>query len=130
MKGGEKMAFFEMQEKSFILDVIPGASLLQLWWSLDSSLVSGESSAMDIVVYRQCLKQLLQEAVRNSDGSREGMGDYLQSKTISGLFVRHREEKKRALAEARQAFEEHRHWPVGIIISHLGVEPEEIGLET
>jgi len=85
---------------------------------------------MDIVAYRQYLKELLREAVENSDGSREGIWDYLQSKNVSGLFVRNRDEKKKALAEARGAFEEHRHWPVEIIISHLGVEPEDVGLES
>jgi hypothetical protein len=41
---------------------------------------------------------------------------------VGGLLVLHKEEKQRALADARHAFDEHRHWPLEIILSHLGVE--------
>jgi hypothetical protein len=43
--------------------------------------------------------------------------------TVSGILTRHKEEKKRALEDARTAFNEHRHWPMDIIISHLGLDP-------
>jgi hypothetical protein len=39
-------------------------------------------------------------------------------------LVMHREEKQRALADARQAFDEHRHWPLEIVLRHLGVSLE------
>ena len=77
---------------------------------------------MDIGVYRHYLEQLVQEALKNSDGTNSGIYEYLASKKISGIFVRHKFEKQRALEEAKKAFEEHRHWPVEIVISHLGVE--------
>jgi hypothetical protein len=37
-------------------------------------------------------------------------------------LVRDKEEKQRALQEAIKAFQGHRHWPLDIIFSHLGVE--------
>jgi hypothetical protein len=41
---------------------------------------------------------------------------------VKGLLVRHREEKRRALEDAQRAFDEHRHWPLEIILSQLGIE--------
>jgi hypothetical protein len=77
---------------------------------------------MDIGLYRQYLQQYVQEAMDESNGSINGIAEYLHAKNITGLVVLHKEEKKRALADARKAFDEHRHWPLDIILSHLGVE--------
>jgi len=77
---------------------------------------------MDIGLYRQYLQQYVQEAVDNSNGTIAGIAENLHAKNVSGLLVFHKDEKKRALADARQAFDEHRHWPLDIILSHLGVE--------
>lgn len=82
---------------------------------------------MDIGAYRKYLQELLQEALENSDGTNSGIYEYLSEKKISGWFVRNKNEKQRALADARKAFDEHAHWPVDIVISHLGVDPKEIG---
>jgi len=84
---------------------------------------------MDIGAYRQYLKELLQEALKNSNGSSSQISEYLREKKISGLLVRHRSEKERALADAKKAFDDHSYWPVDIIISHLGVDPDEIGFK-
>lgn len=81
---------------------------------------------MDIGVYRNFLKELVREALDNSDGSTSGISRYLWDKEIKGLFVRHRKEKQRALNDARKAFDEHRHWPIPIVISHLGLDPDEL----
>jgi hypothetical protein len=81
---------------------------------------------MKIDVYRNYLKELVKEALENSDRSVSGISQYLWDKKITGLFVRNREEKQRALEEARKAFDEHRHWPLAIIISHLGLDPDEL----
>lgn len=82
---------------------------------------------MDIGAYRQYLKELLKDALENSNGSSSQISEYLREKKISGILVRHRQEKERALADAKNAFDEHSYWPVDIIISHLGIDPEEIG---
>jgi len=84
---------------------------------------------MDLIVYRHYLEKFVREAVENSDGTNPGISNYLHEKKISGFFVRHRSEKQKALNEARQAFVEHRHWPVEIVLSHLGIarigQPED-----
>jgi hypothetical protein len=77
---------------------------------------------MDIGLYRRLLNEYVQAAYDNSDGSPAGMAEYLRSINVSGRFVRHRKEKQAARQEAIKAFEEHRHWPMEIILSHLGVE--------
>ncbi|MGW8250788.1 MAG: hypothetical protein ACWGO1_09110 [Anaerolineales bacterium] len=77
---------------------------------------------MDIGLYRRLLEAYVQEAYDNSDGSPAGMAEYMRSINVSGRFVRHRVEKQAARKEALKAFEEHRHWPLEIIFSHLGVE--------
>jgi hypothetical protein len=78
---------------------------------------------MDLGVYKQTLEKYVLEAMQNSDGSAAGIANYLWNIKISGLLVRNRTEKQRALDDARQAFDEHRHWPVEIILSHLGIKP-------
>ena len=84
---------------------------------------------MDIGAYRQYLKELLKEALENSNGTSSQISEYLREKKIGRIMVRHRPEKERALADAKKAFDEHSYWPVDIIISHLGVDPEEIGFK-
>ncbi len=80
---------------------------------------------MDIGLYRKYLQQYVSDAMRNSDGSNRGISEYLETIQVKGLFVSHREEKRRALADARQAFDRNRHWPTEIVLSHLGVEAPE-----
>lgn len=80
---------------------------------------------IDIGLYRHYLNQYVTEAIRSSDGTNPGISSYLWSITVSGLFVRHKEEKRRALNDARRAFDEHRHWPLSVVLSHLGVELEK-----
>lgn len=84
---------------------------------------------MDIGAYRRSLKELVAEALENSDGSNAGISSYLWEKRISGLIVPKRAEKKLALDDARKAFDEHRHWPLEIVISHLGIDPKDLGVE-
>jgi hypothetical protein len=77
---------------------------------------------MDRERYQQFLKQYITEAIQQSDGSTRGIAEHLSTIQVKGVLVMHREEKRRALADARQAFDEHRHWPVEIVLKHLGVE--------
>jgi hypothetical protein len=81
---------------------------------------------MNVILYRRYLQQYVSEALENSDRTNAGIAGYLGEKTVSGLLIQHREEKKRALADAKQAFDEHRHWPVEIVISHLGIDLKEM----
>lgn len=83
---------------------------------------------LNIGIYRQCLQEIVQEAITHSDGSNAGIAEYLSSVTVSGWFTRNKTEKRKALEEARKAFDEHRHWPLEIVISHLGLDTKEIHL--
>jgi hypothetical protein len=76
---------------------------------------------MDIKLYRQYLQEYVDEAIEQSNGTVQGIAERLHEKDVRGLFVLHREEKKRALIDARLGFDEHRHWPLDIILRHLGV---------
>lgn len=80
---------------------------------------------MDIGVYRQYLEKYVLEALKNSDGSVAGISSYLWNMKVSGMLVRNRSEKQKALDDARHAFDSHRHWPVEIVLSHLGIKPGE-----
>jgi len=72
-------------------------------------------------LYQQYLQAYIDQAVRDSDGSVRGIYEQLSQMQVKGLLVLHREEKRRALVDAKQAFIEHGHWPLEIILSHLGV---------
>ena len=80
---------------------------------------------MNIVIYRRYLEQFVREAIANSSGTNLSIYENLASVRIGKYFVMHKEEKERALADARRAFEEHRHWPLQIILSHLGIETND-----
>lgn len=77
---------------------------------------------MNIGAYRKILQQYVQEAYQNSDGSPGEISAQLRTIKPPGRFTSFRREKQVALSEAINAFEEHRHWPLAIILSHLGVE--------
>jgi hypothetical protein len=77
---------------------------------------------MDVQLYHQYLNQYVRDAIQKSDGSVSGISEQLDGISSPGRFSRHKEEKQRALADARTAFSEHRHWPLDILLSHLGVD--------
>ena len=77
---------------------------------------------MDIKLYRQYLNQYVQQAIDESNGKVSSIAECLSEKQVKGFFVTHREEKRRALSDAQNAFSEHRHWPLEIILSHLGIQ--------
>ncbi len=79
-------------------------------------------TAMDHSLYLRYLREYVQRAQQASDGSVRGIAEELSVIRVGGLLTLHREEKQRALADARRAFDEHRHWPLEIILSHLGLE--------
>ncbi|NLG72791.1 MAG: hypothetical protein GX495_12225 [Chloroflexi bacterium] len=81
---------------------------------------------MDIGQYRRFVREYVKQALDNSDGSHQQIVEYLRSQVVKGLFVRHKEERKKALEDVQRAFEEHRHWPVDIVVSsYLGVDLKE-----
>jgi hypothetical protein len=79
---------------------------------------------MNGVLYRQYLTEYIREAIKYSDGTNAGIAQYLSGLNPGGRFARNKEEKSRALKDAKAAFDEHRHWPLSIVLSHLGVELE------
>jgi hypothetical protein len=81
---------------------------------------------MDIGIYRSFIEIYVKEALENSDRTNAGISEYLHSLKESGRFTSHRAERNLALAEVRKAFDDHRHWPLSIILSFLGIENKEL----
>jgi len=79
---------------------------------------------VDIGAYRQALEKYVTDAVQNSDGTPRDISSYLWNIKISRLSL-NRYEKQRALEDARHAFDDHRHWPVEVILSHLGLKTQK-----
>ena len=77
---------------------------------------------MDIGLYRKYLQEYVYAAIENSNGTVASIREELASIQLRRFLVRHKAEKQRAIKDARTAFDEHRHWPLDIILSHLGVE--------
>lgn len=90
-------------------------------WSIYLVYYFGGVYQVDIVLYRRYLNKYVQEAITNSDGTSAGIAEHLRSFEVKGFLTRHKTEKRRALEDAIKAFDEHRHWPLDIILSHLGV---------
>ena len=80
---------------------------------------------MDNQLYQKYLHEYVTQAVKQSNGSISEIYDYLGQITVGGFLTRHKEEKRRAIQDAMRAFGEHRHWPLEIILSHLGIENKE-----
>lgn len=81
---------------------------------------------MHLKKYQQFLEQYLRNALKNTDGSNKAVSSYLWEMKKPGVISRHKTEKSRALDDLRAAFDEHQHWPLEIILSHLGIEIEEV----
>jgi len=80
---------------------------------------------MDLGLYRRYVEEYVKQALDNSNGSNAAISEYLTTIKPAGRFTSHREEKNLALAEVRKAFDEHRHWPLTIILTYLGIEQKE-----
>ena len=78
------------------------------------------------VIYRKWMVQYIRDAIANTDGSNARIGEYLSGIIIKGWFVKNKEEKLRAVGDARAAFDEHRHWPLDLVLSHLGIRMDEV----
>jgi hypothetical protein len=77
---------------------------------------------MDFQLYRAYMKQYIRDAIANSDGTNVGIARALDEVKIGRWFVQHKEEKVRALDDARKGFTEHRHWPREMVLSQLGID--------
>lgn len=83
---------------------------------------------IDIGLYQKYMHKYVKTAIENSNRTNSSIYEYLSEMRISGLWVKHRKEKTRALEDAKQAFDEKRHWPLEIVLSHLGLNAEELGV--
>lgn len=81
---------------------------------------------MNTLLYQQYLEEYVRDAIASSDGANANIASHLWAKKIGGILIRHKDEKNRALDDARKAFDEHRHWPLEIILSQLGLDPKQI----
>jgi len=81
---------------------------------------------MELGEYRKWVEQYVKEALQKSDGTNAGIAEYLSMVKPAGRFSPHREAKNLALTDVRKAFDEHRHWPLSIIISFLGIENKDL----
>jgi len=81
---------------------------------------------MDHKLYSQYMHIYLKEALVNGNSKPVEIARYLDEIPLPGRFARNKEERIRALQAVRQAFNEHRHWPLEIILSHLGIDLEKI----
>ena len=81
-----------------------------------------KEKTMNHEIYRRYLQEYIQEAIENSNGSNAEISSYLWEKNLGRILVSNKTEKQRALADARRAFDDHRHWPRKIILSHIGIE--------
>jgi hypothetical protein len=75
--------------------------------------------------FHHYIEEYLKEALLNSNGTNSGISEYLWEKKDPGRFASHRIEKIKALREVRRVFDDYRHWPLSIILSHLAVEDKE-----
>ena len=80
--------------------------------------------AINRMLYMQYMQEYVNLAIKESNGTPSGIYERLAEMQVKGLIVRHRQEKQRALRDARLGFDEHRHWPLDIILSHLGLEKQ------
>jgi hypothetical protein len=81
---------------------------------------------MDYKLYNQFIHTYLKEAWLNGRTKPAEIAAYLDEIPLPGRFARNKTERIRALVAVRQAFTEHRHWPLEIILSHLGIDPQDI----
>jgi hypothetical protein len=81
--------------------------------------------AINRALYQEFMHLYINQAIKESDGTPRGIYERLAEMQVRGLLVRHKEEKRRALKDARLAFDEHRHWPLEIILSHLNIERQD-----
>jgi hypothetical protein len=81
---------------------------------------------MDYQRFNQFMQAYLKDALASGARTPAEIARYLDEIPWPGRLARHKLERVRALREVRQAFTEHKHWPLDIILSHLGIDPAQI----
>lgn len=81
---------------------------------------------MDHKLYYQYMHEYIKGALVSGHNKPTEIARYLDEISLPGRFTRNKEERIRALYAVRQGFNEHRHWPLDIILSHLGIDPEKL----
>ncbi len=84
---------------------------------------------MDIGAYRDAVQSFVKQALANTDGSNKKISEYLWSLNIPRFLVRHKTEKRQALADVREAFDDHSYWPLEVILSQLGIDKDSLDLK-
>ncbi len=77
---------------------------------------------MDHAKYEKFRRQYLQQALDATNRTPSEIYRALTEIPRPGRFAFDKEEKLRGLHDLQQAFEDRRHWPLDIILSHLGIE--------
>jgi hypothetical protein len=77
-------------------------------------------------VYRKYLKEYLLEAIQNGGSATRSIYTAVSEIPLPGRFARHRDEKRRAIQDIKDAFEGHMHWPLEMVINYLQVDAAEI----
>jgi hypothetical protein len=77
---------------------------------------------MDHALYEKFRRQYLKQAIEATNRTPNEIYRALTEMPRPGRFSFNKEEKLRALHDLQQAFEDHRHWPLDIILSHLGID--------
>lgn len=77
-------------------------------------------------LYRQYLQEYVRRALEDADagdGSNRAAAEALSTYDTGGKLAVHKEERRRALEDARRAFDDHRHWPRALVLKQLGIDP-------
>lgn len=85
---------------------------------------------MDIGAYRDAVQSFVKQALANTDGSNKKISEYLWSLSIPRFLVRHKTEKRQALSDVRQAFDDHSYWPLEVILSQLGIDKDSLDIKS
>lgn len=81
---------------------------------------------MNHSLYEKYRLQYLKEAIEASDKTTREIYRALTEIPPPGRFSFHKHEKLRAVNDLLGTFADRRHWPLDIILSHLGIDAEEL----
>jgi len=81
---------------------------------------------MDHEAYEKYRRQYLKKAYQESDHTPQAIYRALTEIRQPGRFAFNRDEKMRALRDLESAFEDRRHWPLDIILSHIDISLEDL----
>jgi hypothetical protein len=111
-----------MERMKCLGDMVLGDTFTEIGYTYSRDNPRQGKFKMNRELYQKYLQQFVAEAIQKSGGSNREIYELLSEMRVKGLLVLHREEKRRALEDAQKAFDEHRHWPLEIILSQLWIE--------